>query len=68
MINQEQNIPCPVCNTKIAFVATQLMQGMRFHCPNELCDASIGIAIESKPVVEEAMDKLNEIKGKVGKN
>ncbi len=64
MINQEQAIPCPVCTTKIPFDATQLMQGVKFKCPNEQCDASIGLSMESKPLVESAMEKLNEIKGK----
>ncbi len=67
MINQEQVIPCPVCNTKIPFDPTQLMQGVKFQCPNQQCDASIGLAMESKPIVEEAMDKFKEMKGTVGK-
>lgn len=44
MINQEQNIPCPVCNTKIPFQVTELLKGVQFKCPNTQCDASIGLA------------------------
>jgi hypothetical protein len=67
MINQEQVIACPVCSTKIPFDANQLMIGVKFQCPNQQCDASIGLAMESKPVVEEALEKFNEMKGKVEK-
>lgn len=63
MINQEQSIPCPVCSTKIPFDVMLLMQGTQFKCPNIACDASIGIAQESKSAVGEALDKLAEIKG-----
>ena len=67
MINQEQNIACPVCSTKIPFEATQLLQGVQFKCPNEQCDASIGLSMESKDVVGNAMEKFNEMKGAVAK-
>jgi hypothetical protein len=67
MINQEQVIPCPVCQTKIPFDSMQLMQGAQYACPNEQCDAVIGLAQESKPMVEEAMQKFNEMKSNLGK-
>lgn len=63
MINQEQHIPCPVCNTKIPFDVMLLMKGTQFKCPNIECDASVGMAQESKAVVGEALNKLAEIKG-----
>ena len=67
MINQEQNIACPVCSTKIPFDAMELMKGVQFKCPNSQCDASVGIAQESRPLVGKALDKFAELKGKVGK-
>jgi len=60
MIQQNQNIPCPSCKTSIPFDAKQLMMGVRFQCPN--CDASIGLAEESKPVVEQTIQKLETLK------
>ena len=44
MIDQEQSIPCPVCNTKIPFQVTELLIGVQFKCPNAQCDASIGLS------------------------
>lgn len=60
MINQEQSIPCPVCKTKIPFDAQQLLMGVKFTCGG--CFASIGIANESIETVQNAMDKLEELK------
>nr|WP_319569867.1 hypothetical protein [uncultured Draconibacterium sp.] len=56
----EQQIPCPVCNTKIPFDTKQLIAGIQFSCPN--CQASVGLSQESKPLVEEAMKKFEELK------
>lgn len=61
MINLEQSIPCPVCNTKIPFDTKQLLLGIKFECPN--CKAAIGLAEESKPIVKETIEKFEEIKG-----
>ncbi|MFI5151481.1 MAG: hypothetical protein ACHQRM_17270 [Bacteroidia bacterium] len=63
MINSEQTIPCPTCNTKIPFDTRQLLLGMQFVCPN--CMAAIGLATDSKPVVEETMKKFEDVKGKL---
>lgn len=65
MINQEQNISCPVCATKIHFDVMELMKGIQFKCPNIECDAAVGIAQESKNLVGNALDKFAELKGKV---
>lgn len=65
MIQQNQNIPCPICNTKIPFDTKQLMMGIRFGCPN--CDASIGLAEESKELVEQTMEKFEAVKGRISK-
>jgi hypothetical protein len=56
----EQQLPCPVCSTKIPFDAKQLIAGVQFVCPN--CQSSIGLAYESKPLVEDALKKLEELK------
>lgn len=56
----EQKIPCPVCNTKIPIDTKQLLMGTQFSCPN--CYASIGLADESKAVVEETMKRFEELK------
>ncbi|MGH1339715.1 MAG: hypothetical protein ACRBFS_26590 [Aureispira sp.] len=61
MINPEQQIPCPVCQTKIYFDTKQLLLGAQFKCGN--CFASIGLATESKVQVEGAINKLNELRG-----
>jgi transcription initiation factor IIE alpha subunit len=63
MINTEQTIPCPTCNTKIPFDTRQLLMGIQFVCPN--CHAAIGLAMDSKPVVEETMKKFDDVKSKL---
>jgi transcription initiation factor IIE alpha subunit len=60
-MNSEQQIPCPVCKTKIHFDAKQLLLGIQFSCSN--CLASIGLAKESKEEVKGALDKLKELRG-----
>ncbi|MFK7797925.1 MAG: hypothetical protein AB8E82_10765 [Aureispira sp.] len=61
MINPEQQIPCPVCKTKIHFDTQQLLLGVQFKCSS--CSASIGLATESKVQVEGAINKLNQLRG-----
>lgn len=58
----ENGIPCPICSTKIPFDVNQLLMGVQFACPQ--CNALIGLGKESKPVVEKAMQKLEEAKGR----
>tara|TARA_R110001632_G_scaffold58548_2_gene142488 strand:+ start:1852 stop:2058 length:207 start_codon:yes stop_codon:yes gene_type:complete len=67
MKNQEQTIPCPVCNTKIPFDTIQLMQGATFQCPNEQCNSSIGLSPESKIDTENVIYKLDDLKDSDGK-
>ena len=67
MINNETHIACPLCSTKIPFDVKELMKGVKFQCPNSECDASIGLAEQSKEVVEKTMEKFEELKGKIGK-
>jgi len=63
MINPEQSIPCPVCQAKILFDTRQLLLGVQFVCSN--CQSAIGLATESKAIVEETMEKFDAMKGKV---
>lgn len=60
MINN-QSIPCPVCQSSIPFSIDQLLMGIHFACSNPECTASISLASESKPIVEETMEKFKEI-------
>lgn len=60
MINKNQCIPCPVCNTSIPIELNKLLAGLQFVCPN--CKAAIGLANESKEIVENTMSKLKKIK------
>jgi len=60
MKNSEQSIPCPTCQAKIPFDTNQLLMGVQFACPN--CQSVIGLAAESKEIVQETMQKLEEIK------
>lgn len=66
MINQEQAIPCPTCQTKIPFDPQQLLMGVQFTCPG--CHALIGLSTESRPLVQETMEKFNEMKSQIGKD
>lgn len=65
MINQEQAIPCPTCQTKIPFDAHQLMMGVQFVCPG--CSALIALATESRPEVAETLEKFDTMKQRLGK-
>ena len=60
MTNTEQTIPCPVCKTNIHFDVQSLLKGIKFSCTN--CGSSIGLAEESKPLVQLANDKFEILK------
>jgi len=60
---QQQTIPCPVCKTSIPFDTVQLLNGVKFACPN--CKSEIGLATESKPLVQEIMKKLEQVKNAI---
>ena len=57
---EEQSIPCPHCQQKIIFDTRALLRGAEFRCAN--CGAILGLAAESKTIVEEAMQKFDEVK------
>ena len=63
MNNQSQNIPCPDCKTPIPFDTYQLLMGVQFTCPH--CAACIGLASESKELVQETMQKFEDIKAQI---
>ena len=62
-----QHLPCPVCQTDIPFNTEQLLLGHQFRCPNPACEASIGLAAESKDAVSQTIEKFNDIKSKIAK-
>lgn len=67
MKNLDQKISCPVCNTTILFDVNQLLMGVQFGCSN--CHASVGLASESKQLVETTMQKIEDLKaGSARKN
>lgn len=59
-MSQLQSISCPICGTAIPFEITRLLQGERFVCSK--CNAAISLTSESRPQVQDAMDKLNKLK------
>lgn len=61
----EQFIPCPVCKTQIPIDVHQLIRGTQFLCPN--CQVVIGLSMQSQPMVEEALTKLESLKKSVAK-
>jgi transcription initiation factor IIE alpha subunit len=65
MKDTTSSIPCPECKTAISFDLAQLLAGSHFSCPN--CAASIGLAPESTPVVEETMNKFEKLKYSIEK-
>ncbi|MDH6253450.1 putative RNA-binding Zn-ribbon protein involved in translation (DUF1610 family) [Chryseobacterium sp. H1D6B] len=60
-----QNIPCPACGTAIQIEINQLLSGTQFSCPS--CGSLIGLASEGQPLVQEMIDKLEEIKNNSSK-
>lgn len=60
-----QSLPCPTCQTPIPFDSQELLKGTQFTCPN--CQAVIGLAQESRPVVQEVMQKFDELKSNIAK-
>ena len=60
-MNPSQSIPCPVCGTLIPFDINSLLRGERFSCPK--CEAKVSLSPESCPQVQDAVDKLNKLKG-----
>jgi transcription initiation factor IIE alpha subunit len=62
----QQSIPCPDCGTKIYFDAQMLLQGAQFTCTH--CGVTLGLAPESKEVVEQSLEKFGALKSELLKN
>ena len=62
MMNKDQRIPCQVCNTPVPFDTHQFLLGVSFSCPNPDCDASYGLPTDSRGIVKETMDQLEQLK------
>lgn len=61
------SINCPDCGTIIAINAKQLLMGYKFSCHN--CNISIGLSTDSKEVVEQTIQKIEQFKkGTVAKH
>ena len=57
-----QTLPCPMpdCGADIPFNPYELLKGTQFVCPG--CQASIGLAPESRGLVRESMEKFEALK------
>lgn len=54
------NISCPDCGTSISINTRQLLLGYKFNCYN--CNVSIGLSNDSKEVVEQTIQKIDQFK------
>ncbi|MEM8641072.1 MAG: hypothetical protein AAGG51_20005 [Cyanobacteria bacterium P01_G01_bin.54] len=60
MVDQ-QYIPCPDCDSQIPFDPYVMLSGEQFSCP-ECPSVSIGIAPESREIVRNSLDELENLK------
>lgn len=60
MQSKTTTIACPDCNTPILLEINQLLQGGKFTCST--CNASIGISLDSKNIVEKAVKSFEKTK------
>lgn len=60
MIDSNTKINCPECNEEIIINPKQLILGVKFSCYS--CKLIIGLANESKPLVNEAIKRFSKIK------
>ncbi|MEL6535790.1 MAG: hypothetical protein AAFQ98_10280 [Bacteroidota bacterium] len=65
-MKNQQNIPCPVCNSPIPFSVQALLSGAGFTCVD--CGATVSLSQESSHTVEETMHKFVALKQKVSVN
>lgn len=54
------SINCPDCGTAIPINTKQLLMGYKFSCPN--CTVSVGLANDSKAIVEQTVQKMEQFK------
>lgn len=62
MMTQMQTIACPNCQQPITFDVKMLLTGSQFQCSG--CHSSIGLATESKTIVEKTMEKFEQLKNR----
>ncbi|MEL6631543.1 MAG: hypothetical protein AAFQ83_08750 [Bacteroidota bacterium] len=62
-MTHQQSMPCPVCKNPILFDTYMLLQGIQFTCTK--CNTSIGLAAESRGIVSNTMEKLEEVRKEV---
>ena len=55
-----QTIPCPVCSKPIPFDLQRLLRSESFTCPQ--CDAKISLSPKEHLYVQNAIDKLDQLK------
>ncbi len=55
-----QQIECPVCHNTIFINIEELLKGRSFTCAN--CNSSVSLSSSSKRVVEETMEKFEQIR------
>jgi len=60
MIDNNTKINCPECNEEIIINTKQLLLGVKFSCHN--CNLVVGLANESKAIVNDAMNHFSKIK------
>lgn len=54
-----QTIQCPNCQNAILIDVHLLLKGQKFVCPG--CHAELSLALESKQLVENAINKLDDL-------
>lgn len=59
-------LSCPSCNSPILYDVYGLLAGKKFVCPN--CSLVISLAAESKNVVQNAVDKYEQLEKSKGNN
>lgn len=60
MIDSNTKINCPDCNEEIIINTKQLILGVKFSCYS--CNLIVGLANESKTLVNDAVKQLSKIK------
>lgn len=59
MQTKNVTIACPACNTPVYLEVSQLILGTKFTCSN--CQAAIGLAKNSKSIVEDAVHSYTSL-------
>ena len=60
MLDNNTKINCPECNEEIIINTKQLLLGVKFSCFN--CNLIVGLANESKSLVNDALNQFSKIK------